>query len=186
MRLRYSETMATHQSLPNLWLLTDERNDEGLARSIAALPAGSAIVFRHYHLSPAQRIARFRAVRHLCRAKGHLIILADSALTAREWGADGIYGAARALYPARKGLLTIATAHTLREIGDAARMRADAVMLSPVFPTRSHPGEPVLGPLRFRGLALHAKMPVIALGGMTIQRARAMEWPRLAAIDGLS
>jgi len=27
---------------------------------------------------------------------------------------------------------------------------------------------------------------VIALGGMTAERARAMDWPRWAAIDGLS
>ena len=32
-------------------------------------------------------------------------------------------------------------------------MGADAVLLSPVFPTRSHPGAPVLGPVRFRLLA---------------------------------
>ncbi|MEL7317386.1 MAG: thiamine phosphate synthase, partial [Pseudomonadota bacterium] len=28
--------------------------------------------------------------------------------------------------------------------------------------------------------------PVIALGGMTAERAREIQWPRWAAIDGLS
>ena len=41
----------------------------------------------------------------------------DSALTAREWGADGIYGAPRALWPRRARLLHLATAHSLIERG---------------------------------------------------------------------
>ncbi len=190
MGLRYSAGVTLRQpfplsSLPALWLLTDERNDAGLPSAISTLPMGSAVVFRHYHLPPQDRLARFRIVQRLCRASEHRLILADSALTAREWGADGIYGAARSLYPTRRDLLTIATAHNLREIGDAARMGADAVMLSPVFATRSHPGAPVLGPVRFRLLAAQSPVPVIALGGMSPRRAGSMNWPRFAAIDGL-
>lgn len=114
------------------------------------------------------------------------MILADSALTAREWGADGIYGAPRALYPRRRDLLRIATAHNMAEIAQANRMAADAVMLSPVFPTRSHPGGATLGPQRFLHLAQHARCPVIALGGMNAAKARRLHWPLWAAIDGLA
>jgi thiamine-phosphate pyrophosphorylase len=114
------------------------------------------------------------------------VILADSALTARAWGADGIYGAPRSLTPCRRGLLHLATAHDLRELGLAARLGADAVLLSPVFPTATHPGGAVLGPVRFRLLAQQSAVPVIALGGMTASHARALDWPRWAAIDGLS
>jgi thiamine-phosphate pyrophosphorylase len=124
-------------------------------------------------------------LRRAAHARGHVAVLADSASTAREWGADGLYGAPRALYPTR-GLLTLASAHSLREIGVANRARADAVLLSPVFPTRSHPGALALGPMRFRLLAAHAKMPVIALGGMNARTASRLGWPRWAAIDGLS
>jgi thiamine-phosphate pyrophosphorylase len=114
------------------------------------------------------------------------VILADSALTAREWGADGIYGSPRSLTPRRTGLIHLATARGLAELGLAARLGADAALLSPVFPTRTHPGGAVLGPVRFRLLARHSRLPVIALGGMTAHRARALDWPRWAAIDGLS
>jgi len=173
------------QTLPRLWLLSDERNDAGLEHALKRLPPGSGFIFRHYHLPPAERAARWFALLRVARARGHLAILSDSALTAREWGADGIYGPPRALYPTSR-LVTLATAHSLREIADANRVRADAVLLSPVFPTRSHPGAPPLGPLRFRLLAGHARMPVIALGGMTPRSAGRLAWPRWAAIDGLS
>lgn len=178
--------MRRDQTLPRLWLISDERNDAGLGQALDQLPLGSGFIYRHYHLDDRQRWQRFRALRRAARAQGHWVILADSALTAREWGADGIYGAPRALYPRRQDLVQLATAHDLNEIGLANRLGADAVLLSPVFPTASHPGGSTLGSKRFRLLAQHAKAPVIALGGMTLERAQGLKWPRWAAIDGLS
>jgi thiamine-phosphate pyrophosphorylase len=177
--------MRPRQTLPDLWLLSDERNDAVLADALRRLPRGSGFVYRHYHLPDRERVERWFELLRVARAHDHIAILADSALTAREWCADGLYGAPRALYPASE-LLTLATAHSLRDIGLANLARADAVLLSPVFATRSHPGAPTLGPLRFRQLAAHAKMPVIALGGMTGRTAVRLKWPRWAAIDGLS
>lgn len=178
--------MPARQSFPDLWLLSDERNDAALEGALRRLPRGSGFIYRHYHLPDRERVERWFDLLRIARARGHVAILADSSLTAREWGADGIYGAPRALYPTANELLTLATAHSLAEIGLANRLRADAVLLSPAFATRSHPDAPVLGPLRFRLLAAHARMPVIALGGMNAHTARRLQWPRWAAIDGLS
>ena len=185
MDARYSAAMPARQTFPDLWLVSDERNDAGLEDALPRLPRGSGFIFRHYHLPPSERVARWFDLTRIARARGHVRVLADSAQTALEWGADGLYGAPRALYPTR-GLLTLATAHHLHEIGLANRLGADAVLLSPAFPTRSHPDARALGPMRFRLIAAHAKMPVIALGGMTSDTARRLAWPRWAAIDGLS
>jgi thiamine-phosphate pyrophosphorylase len=182
----YSGWVSREKTLPHLWLISDARNDAGLERALAKLPRGSGLIYRHYHLPGPERLVRFRSLRRAARARGHVVILADSALTAREWGADGIYGAPRSLWPHRSGLLHLATAHNLAEIGLAARLGADAVLLSPVFPTRSHPGGAVLGAARFRLLARQSPVAVIALGGMTSKRARTLRWPGWAAIDGLS
>jgi thiamine-phosphate pyrophosphorylase len=178
--------MPSRQPFPDLWLISDERNDAVLEHALRRLPRGSGFIYRHYHLSDAERVARWFDLSRIARARDHVMVLADSSLTAREWGADGVYGAPRALYPTTNDLLTLATAHDLAEIGLANRMRADAVLLSPAFPTRSHRGAKALGPLRFRLLASHAQMPVIALGGMNRMTARRLDWPRWAAIDGLS
>lgn len=178
--------MPQDQSLPDIWLVSDARNDAVLDRALRNLPRASGLIYRHYHLGGPDRLARFRDLKRIARACGHTVILADSALTATEWGADGIYGAPRALYPRRAGLLHLATAHDLHEIGLANRYGSNAVLLSPVFGTQSHPGARSLGPARFRMLAGHSKIPVIALGGMTSHRAHLLAWPRWAAIDGLS
>ncbi len=169
-----------------MWLLSDERNDAVLERSLKRLPRRSAFVFRHYHLPDPERYARFEALRRIAKAHGHVVILADSALTAREWGADGVYGAPKALYPSRHTLITAATVHNMKELGQANRFGADFSLISPIFATRSHQNAKTLGSIRFRTLAAYAKMPVIALGGMNLESAHRLQWPAWAAIDGLS
>ncbi|MEO1730658.1 MAG: thiamine phosphate synthase [Pseudomonadota bacterium] len=182
--MRQNQTL--QETLPGLWLLSDERNDATLERALRRLPRGSGFIYRHYHLPDPDRYHRFHALRRIANARGHMVILADSALTASDWGADGVYGAPLALWPRRAGLLQLATAHNLQEIAAAKRKGADAILLSPVFPTRSHPGGTVLGPVRFRLLAQRSRMPVIALGGMSAAKARRLGWVRWSAIDGLS
>jgi thiamine-phosphate pyrophosphorylase len=176
------------KTLPNLWLLSDERNDAKLEWALATLPRGNAFVFRHYHLKEETRRERFDALAVLARAGEHIVILSGSATLAHEWGADGIYGPPGKLGTLGKlpGLIRLATAHSAFEIHRANRAQVDGIFLSPVFPTRSHPGGGCLGPSLFRELAAHAAVPVIALGGMTAERARTLDWPRWAAIDGLS
>lgn len=166
--------------LPRLWLITDARNDAVLESALRRMPRGSGLIFRHYHLPERARHARFRKLARIARARGMAVVLAGNAALARRWGADGAYG------PGQK----LATAHSLRELAMVKHRKgakgAAGVLLSPVFPTRSHPGAPGLGALRFRLLAARSPAPVIALGGMNARSARRLRWPRWAAIDGLS
>ncbi|GAB5348524.1 thiamine phosphate synthase [Alteriqipengyuania sp. 357] len=173
------------EELPCLWLLSDARNDAVLADALGSLPDGSGFVFRHYHLEPAARRNRWEMLRSICRSKTHLMVLSGDAATGREWHADGIYGPPGKLGQ-RHGLLRFATAHDAREVDLANRSGADALFLSPAFPTRSHPGGRALGAERFHELAARCTIPVIALGGMTAQGARELGVTRWAAIDGLS
>ena len=172
-------------ALPAIWLVSDARNDAGLELALERLPRGCGFIFRHHHLPRAARLARFSTLARLARRRGHVVILAGTPVDARRAGADGAYGAASILARGGGGL-RLATAHGLREVAQAHRAGADAILLSPVWPTRSHPGARGLGRARFRLLAGRALAPVVALGGMTRARARALHWPCWAAIDGLS
>ena len=162
--------------LPALWLVTDARTDApgsfGLDRAIARLPRGSGVIFRHWHLPRDERRMRLEEVRRLCRRFGHALEIAG-----RGYGPPA---------PHRR----LATAHDLREIGRANRFRARtsgaAILLSPVYPTASHPGARTLGRVKFLLLAKRARVPVIALGGMTAQQFRRLPVYGWAAIDGLA
>ena len=163
--------MARLKPLPAVWLVSDARNDTALAVALARLPRGSGFIFRHFHLPPAQRRAQFAALLRIARSRDHLVALGGSRAQARLWGADLSFGPGGDLAPV----------HSLREL---ARVRnAVAVLLSPAFATRSHPGAAPLGPLRFRLLAARAQVPVIALGGMNSRTAKRLNWPRWAGID---
>ena len=177
--------MARFHSLPDLWLISDARNDAVLEDALARLPRGSGFIYRHYHLPPDERLARFLELGRKARSRDHLVVLSGNTELATAWGADGIYGASQTLRQ-RPGMLRLATVHSLREMGQANAVGADAALISPVFATRSHADARPLGPLQFRAIAARAAMPVIALGGMDATKASRLGWNRWAAIDGLS
>ncbi len=176
--------MDRRQPLPRLWLMTDERQGDGLWESLEQLPRGSGVVFRHYSLALEERRAWFEKVRGVGRRHGLLVLLAGPPSLARAWKAAGSHGRCVRRSPA---LVLSAPVHSLREIRTAERSRADLLFLSPVFPTRSHPGARSLGRAQFTLLARQTRLPVIALGGVNAERARTLRgsygW---AAIDALS
>ncbi|MCT2399253.1 thiamine phosphate synthase [Novosphingobium mangrovi (ex Huang et al. 2023)] len=186
MRRCYSDCVPNRQPpLPDIWLVSDARNDAALERILARLPRGSGLIFRHYHLDDKARRARFARLARTARRHGHCVVLSGSAREARRWNAGGAYGAPDRLARG-PAMLRLATVHSLHELAKAHHARADAVLISPVFATRSHPGAGTLGPVRFRLLAIRSRVPVIALGGMTAQRARCMGASKWAAIQGLA
>ena len=168
--------MPRRQPLPRLWIFTDERQGEALWTGLARLPRGSGIVFRHYGLAREERLALWAEVRKVASRRGLVAVAAGGPLP----GARGVHN--------RRGPgIRTASAHDLRELRAAERSGADLVFLSPVFPTRSHPGARVLGSARFAAIARRARVPVVALGGMDSEKARALRgaygW---AAIDAWS
>ena len=156
--------MRRRHPLPRLWLMTDERMGEGLWAALERLPRGSGVIFRHYQ--SAERRALFDRVRAVARRRRLVLLLAGSPREAIGWRADGAHGRSRHVSASRP-LLRTAPAHDARELAHA---RADAVLVSPVFPTRSHPGARSLGTLRFGLLARRSGTPLIALGGMDLTR----------------
>jgi thiamine-phosphate pyrophosphorylase len=151
--------------------MTDPRLDDRLLAAIRKLPQGSGVIFRHYGLPADQRRLLFAKVRHVCRQRGHRLLLADDAATARRWGADGVHRRGRS----HGAALHSAPVHDVLEIGEALRTGATLLFLSPLRATRSHPGQRPLGPTRFAMLArLCRPAKVIALGGMN--RAHVGKW----------
>ena len=155
------------KALPTLWLVTDERMGEALWAALERLPRGSGVVFRHFATKPAERAAIFARVARSAARRRLIVVRA------------GVAGQAPHLHPG----------HSVREAIAARRGKADLILVSPVYPTRTHPGARTLGPLRAATIARTAGIPAIALGGMT--RARFKRMKRLgfvgwAAIDGLT
>ena len=105
----------------------------------------------------------------------------STADVARALNADGVHvgqddlpvEAARPLLPAGKWVGC--STHTLEQVREADRSSADYIAFGPVFPTRSKAApDPVVG-LQGLGEARKATAkPLVAIGGITLQSARAV------------
>jgi len=192
MRPRHPLSPKSPNALPNAWLFSDERTAAGIAELAALLPPGSGIVLRHDNMAPGARWRLLRRLMRTARARGLTVLLAGQPATARRWGADGVHLRQRDVKQAgqahRLGLLLTMPVHGGREARRARKAGAGGVFISPLHPTRSHPGAPVLGRAMWLRLARLSGARPIALGGMTAARARALSRasgirPGWAAID---
>ena len=132
--------------IPRQWLITDERLGDSLLPAIRRLPLGSGVLLRHHELRKGERQHLMRGIRRL--AKVRKLVLVDEA--------DG----------------ALIRVHDPREIARAHLVGAGLVLLSPVYPTRSHPEWRPLSRMRAAALLRLTKRPVLALGGMDESRFR--------------
>jgi thiamine-phosphate pyrophosphorylase len=171
----------------NAGLLVLMTDDERLPDPVAAarrLPKGSMVILR------ARDTARRHALADSLRAQtdGLILLAADDPVLA-----DRLHGlhlpekrareAAhwRALRP--HWVITVA-AHSSQGLHIAY---ADAVLLSPIFATRSHPKAHPLTAARARLMVRNSLLPVLALGGVTARNAPLLKgFAGFAAIGALS
>jgi thiamine-phosphate pyrophosphorylase len=74
------------------------------------------------------------------------------------------------------GVLPVSrSAHSLEEAKAARDADTSLIFLSPIFPTRSHPGENALSREAARQIVADCPIPVIALGGMNRARFARLE-----------
>ena len=186
--------------LPPLILMTDEERLPDPVAGASRLPPGSAVLLRHYG-SPerepiGEALAGIRRSRRL-----DLIVAAEAGLAgdlawrlnARglhipSWFAAADCGLARRevwKWRQRPGRYVTAAAHDRREMERALSLGADALIVSPVFATESHPASRPLGPHGLAELIGAAPVPVYALGGITASNVARLGPVRAAGIAGI-
>jgi thiamine-phosphate pyrophosphorylase len=181
------------KALPSLWLITEPGRTPDALAAVARLPRGSGVIYRAFGAADALNTAQ--ALLRICRSKGlTLLVGADEALAAAA-GADGVHlpermvGRARRIRARHPRWIVTGAAHGSRALKAAERARLDAALVSVVFPSRSPSAGAAMGPARLTLRLRGARIPVIALGGVTDETA-----PRLiatgvcglAAVEGLS
>jgi thiamine-phosphate pyrophosphorylase len=179
--------------LPRLWLFSDPLRLPDPRLAMAALPRGAGVVARGLApglLRPVARLARQRGLKLLVAGDGRAALALGAGLhlpDRRESGGLLPFLLARRARPGHL-IMCIAAHGGQRGAARARRLGVDCLFLSPLFPTRSHPGAPALGPLRWAALARGLPAPCMALGGITPARLGAV--PRraagVAAIGGLA
>ena len=161
--------------------MTDDARLADPLAAARALPQGSMVVVR-------SRTRLESLARALLRTQCTVLIAGDPLLAVR-LGAHGFHlpqaraGEAaywRARFPS---MLITASAHSLRAL---SRGHVDAIFLSPVFATESHPDRPPLTAMRANLMAGQVKVPVYALGGVDARNVRRLHgFAGIAAIGAL-
>ena len=176
------------KALPALLFFTDPERTPDPAVVARRLPRGAAIVFRAFGAADAG--AQAVALKRIARVRGLKLLIGQDAALAQRVGADGVHLPERLahfagpLKRARPGWIVTAAAHSRRAVLAAD---ADAVVISPAFPSRSQSAGAPLGPMRLAMLA--RGRAAYALGGVNNKTARRLldaGLIGLAAVEGLA
>jgi thiamine-phosphate pyrophosphorylase len=172
------------RNLPPLILMTDDQRDADYSEAVRALPAGSAIIVRHRDATKREQLAV--TLCDLARSAGTRCLIAGDLTLAERLDADGIHAREtdlhlmadwRARHP--RWLITGAI-HSTAAAAKAGG--ADALLLAPVFPTRSHEAVQALGVANFESIASRLNVPVYALGGIVADNAEQLAATHAAGI----
>lgn len=157
------------------------------------LPRGSAVVYRAF--GEADALIRARRLRAIAARRGLVLLVGADARLAAAARAHGTHLPERLAHRAERlkrahpGWIVTAAAHSLPAARRAARAGADAVVVSPVFPSNSPSAGRPLGPRRLAVIARNVPAPVYGLGGVRHENAPALlgaGLAGLAAVEGLA
>lgn len=189
--------LAVALDLPRRIAITPDTEDAGVALAAVdmALVRGAGIVVLRLPRVDRDAYARVaRTARERCRTRGVRVLGHGDPMVSERLGLDGVHLpawrvrelAARPLPAAR---LVTAACHDMVELLAAVRLGCDAVLVSPVALTPSHPGAPVIGWEGYARLAARSPLPAFALGGVgpgELDHARACGGFGVAGIRGFT
>lgn len=163
-----------------LCLVTDRRRLEQsfpvlLAQLREAVAAGVDLIqVRERDLEAAELSSLVTEVVTLSRGSSTRVVVNDRLDVALACGADGVHlrsdslpvAAARLLSP--KPFLIGRSVHSIEDAVKAAA--ADYLIAGTVYPTASKPGAVALGVEGLRAVVVRTRLPVLAIGGVTVER----------------
>jgi thiamine-phosphate pyrophosphorylase len=171
--------------LPRLYAIIDPAQGGGRSASeiaVALVAAGVRLIqLRDKHASSGELYASAQRVAELVRKAGGIFILNDRADVARAMDADGVHvgqddlpvESARAFLG--PGKLIGYSTHVLEQVREADCSSADYIAFGPIFATASKENpDPVVGLGGLREARKATRKPLVAIGGITFENARAV------------
>lgn len=189
---------APRRALSPLLFFTDPARTPAPWTTAEALPAGAAVVYRHFGAEDA--VATAERLRRITAERGVRLLIGQDGDLAEAVGADGVHLPERDL--ARAGSwrarqpdwLITAAVHVVDALADLAHpgldvLGLDALVLSPVFPAGgASAAKPALGLEAFNAAVRASLLPVYALGGInptTVERLAGSGACGIAAVDAV-
>lgn len=159
---------------------TAARGREPVALADAVLAAGARWIQLRAKELPTGALARLaRQVGARVQGAEGVFVVNDRLDVALAVGADGVHlgqddlpaADGRRLAP---GLVVGVSTHSVEQARRAQADGADYVALGSIFPTGSKPGFELVGPEALRRARPHVTVPLLAIGGITVERVAAV------------
>ena len=189
---RTAQALAPEGPLPPLFFVTDPVRTPDPCAVASGLPRGCGVIYRAFGASDALETAR--RLGEIARARGLVLLIGLDPELAEVAEAHGVHlperalGDALALRRHRPDWILTGAAHGAEGLAAGKAAGLDAVLLSPVFPSRSPSAGGALGLERFSDLVKGAGLPVYALGGVNAETAPELVGSGavgIAAVEGL-
>lgn len=181
--------------MPRLIFITDNGAQPYPEGVIERLPKNSMVILRDYDLETRANLGK--ALRYICKTKGIKFFVAGDITLALILDADGIHLPEFMLSEAEKikqdypSMLISVAAHKEETIVEAEKLNLFASLLSPIYPTKSHPETfddigKTIGINKLNELCERYKIPVYALGGINRETAQELLNSKIAGFAGIS
>lgn len=188
---RQAHMSSPRADLPCLYFFTDPVRTPHPEDIAAHLPEGSAIIYRHF--GDRHAAAHARVLQGLAQEKGLYLLIGNDVELALEVESSGIHlseihipdaAKLRALYPA---LWLTAACHAPETLKQAEISTLDAIFVSPVFPSQSPSAveKPALGLKGVEDFCALSPVPVMGLGGITVDNAHLLIQSGLSGFGGI-
>jgi thiamine-phosphate pyrophosphorylase len=184
---------AKNKRLPALIFMTDMKRLPDPSALISRLPKKSALIVRHFSRREKEEI--ILKIKSLCQKHKVMLLVSDDFYLAIRHRLDGVHFSEKSIkkiascgkfIQPKPGFLTTAACHSQTAIKQAERTGIDAVLLSPLFTTQSHPGGRKLNHYQRNLIFSNANIQIYGLGGITAQTARSLQNSPLVGFAGIS
>tara|TARA_Y100000590_G_scaffold408615_1_gene499866 strand:- start:8281 stop:8913 length:633 start_codon:yes stop_codon:yes gene_type:complete len=184
--LNYSKKITLKKSyLPKIIIIFDESFFNKKVFFKLKIPEKSAFLFRSYKIKERKKIAK--QLLKFCKIRKLKLIIASDIKLAEEINADGVHFSEYMIKKKtinwkeiknlrlKKNWIITTSAHSKRILNKMKNYEIDAVLLSPIFSTKSHPNKKSLGLNKFLSMIKDFELPVYALGGINIKNVKFLD-----------
>ena len=183
--LEYSkEIRSKDNKLPKVIIIFDDESFDKKKLLKLKIPKKSAFLLRSYETKKRKKIAK--QLLNFCKMKKIKLLISSDIKLAEDINAHGIHFpeymvkknkinwvGIKNVKSNKKWIITTAV-HNIQSLKKAEELDIDAALLSPVFPSKSHPNNKSLGLNKFSKIVKKTKLPIYALGGINIKNVKSL------------
>lgn len=187
--IRLNRRNAAGRKIPAVILMTDAKRLPDPYTVIPELPRGSMVIIRAHSNKEKERLILKN--KRLCNKYKVLLSVSDAPELAHKHRLDGLHIpeqkrlTAPNLLHKRRFQIT-SSCHSFKSLRQAEKLGIRTLLLSPLFPTQSHPGARVIGFVNAQRWIKGSHLSFYALGGIskrTVSRLKQSNFVGLAGIE---